>query len=465
MRQLPISLKNKLADRIKGDALGNTPHIRAVATCMSINTLLSEVIHEDTLAGYGDVTIRQTADELEPGMVYAACIDSGVVKIYKRRLPTYRTERWVMDHVHGAADDVAIEYNGIWRIHPVKDYCYLETDLYPYIFTLESGSLYVQHWTYADTRLQLATGVTGEISACRGWQNSLDPGDDQGLIIAYIKDGKIYYRALCDNGDGMLYWTAETEVTELDEGNVSVSVTRTNDYRILIAAEQDGQIQIVLSDRTYGGMGIKPETVHVSASAQFSVEPLAEINGYGNEAVTVGTLMAYFVSAEDDGPYVHVINSEVIPDTSDNKYNSGVRLYVDRALSGLDHLSTYISGCTVDVSGRTVANAAYDSSLQAIELTFDDPIAKTQDMTVTTPDHIWTTYDMPGGTWSLNALSAFFAGDTGEKYGYGHEIMSVSSTATFTLTQLTKHNGYGNEAVTVSSTAVFEKSQVGPTPV
>ena len=65
MRSIPVALKEKLFNRFKVENTDSMTKLRVVATQTSINSLLSEPIHEDIASGFGDVAVRQMAGEVD----------------------------------------------------------------------------------------------------------------------------------------------------------------------------------------------------------------------------------------------------------------------------------------------------------------------------------------------------------------------------------------------------------------
>lgn len=267
MRSVPTELKQKLLKRFYGTSTDNLPQIQVIAKQANINTLLTEVIHEDISSDFGDVAIRQLPGETQPNMAYAVCIDNGTGNIYSRKLPAYAEEQWKYQWSLDSVKDVAIEYNGEWRINSKNRYYELVTEEYPYIFfTDTSDTLYVQKWDDINSRLPLAEGVSN-ISVCRGWQSTLDTGVDQGLIIGYLRGGVVFYRAYCQQSTGDYIWEVENEVTELGSGNVSLCLFRTNDFRVGFLTENAGVMNYVLSERTYAGQAMPPEYAMAQGNA------------------------------------------------------------------------------------------------------------------------------------------------------------------------------------------------------
>ena len=209
MRILPAEIRNKLLERFQVESRDAKPNLRVVATQSTVNTLLTEDIHTDASASFGDVAVRQLPGEATPSLAYAICIDSGVANIYERSFPTDLESPWAWNWTLGAAADVAIEFNGEWTIN-AKTRCYgLITEETPYIFfTDTSGTLYVQKWQDEATRIPLAENVE-QISSCRAWKSNLDVGVDQGLVIGYLREGNVYYRTYAEQEGGAILWEEE----------------------------------------------------------------------------------------------------------------------------------------------------------------------------------------------------------------------------------------------------------------
>jgi hypothetical protein len=263
MRILPAEIRNKLLERFQVKSRDAKPNLRVVATQSTVNTLLTEDIHTDVAASFGDVAIRQLPGEATPSLAYAIGIDSGIANIYERSFPTDLESPWKWNWTLGNATDVAIEFNGEWTIN-AKTRCYeLITEETPYIFfTDAAGTLYVQKWQDEATRIPLAENVE-QISVCRAWESNLDVGVDQGLVIGYLREGNVYYRTYAEQEGGAILWEEERQVTELGTANTTLALFRTNDYRLGFVTENAGQIQYVLSYRTYAGQAMPSEYADV----------------------------------------------------------------------------------------------------------------------------------------------------------------------------------------------------------
>ena len=272
MRSIPIDVKQKLLQNIQSKSNDANPNLRILATQSTVNTLLTEIIHKDTTAAFGDVAIRQLEGEKEPSLAYAICVDNGKANIYERPFPTYTDTPWrLVWSVDEAVSDVAIEFDGFWGTDINNQWHYLQTENIPYVFLVIDSVLYVQKWNDSSSRVLLAENVSN-ISACRGWQSSDDILQDQGLIVGYIRDNAVFYRSFCTNESFEKVWEPERSVLSLGANNKTLCLFRTNDFRVGFLAENtEGRIQYVLSDRTYAGQSIKPESVYSQVVQECSI--------------------------------------------------------------------------------------------------------------------------------------------------------------------------------------------------
>ena len=467
MKTIPINLKRKLAEQFKASSTGSEPRIRLVATQMAINTLLSEIIHEDIPAAFGDVTIRQLPGELRASLSYAVCVDDGVATIYKRDFPADEDHDWEYVWTFGNATDAAIEFQGTWKMSESGEWCYLETEQYPYIFTLESGNLYVQHWQDTSTRLLLAEGVS-QIAACKGWQNPVDPALDQGLVIGYLKNGEVKYRSYCCIAEDSYAWENERSVSTLGSGNSSLAVFRTNDYRLGFLTEKSGQMYMSISERTYAGMTVNPETAVVEETGYFYMYDVYPVECRNNDSAEVGMILPYFIYEPDDADEdIEVVSVEKL-NREDTFYCYGVVLNLNKGIEG-SVVSSFLSACYVTAGGTRyqISNAGYDTQAKTLTLYFPQDIKRTLELTLTTPTTRFLYYRRcDGQKWFLPALTATAEAEVYEYFAYGNDTAEVSSEGEFDFYPVSI-SSYTTDADTavVSSGATFTLTAVGPTPV
>lgn len=273
MRMIPAEIQQRLQKNVLAAGTKSNIGVHIIATQTELNTLLSETIHGGSPANYGDVAIRQMGEETEPSLAYAICIDvGGTAALYERKLPALREAPWIKRWELGAASETAIEFDGEWKINVNEKWHYLRTEATPYIFFVRGGLLHVQKWQDNTSRIVLAEGGVSEISVCRGWQSADDPTLDQGLIIGYLRSGKAFYRALCLQPSGEQVWETEREISELGGGNTSLSVFRTNDFRVGFVCENGEGIRYVLSGRTYTGQSVEQETAFAQVASECDIQ-------------------------------------------------------------------------------------------------------------------------------------------------------------------------------------------------
>lgn len=429
MRSIPAALKEKLANRFKAENTDSMAKLRVVATQTSVNSLLSEPIHEDVAPAFGDVAVRQTAGESELSLAYAICLDDGVAKVYKRKFPSGLEYPWEYQWTLGSATDVAIEFNGVWKMNTEKEWYYLQTEECPYIFYVRDGNLYVQVWKDSENATLLATGVS-QISACKGWQSSVEPDLDQGLIIGYLKNGSVYYRALCCQENGSYVWEAEHEVTPLGTGNTTLSVIRTNDFRIGFLTQNNGRMRLTLTHRNYAGMSVRPETAHINAS---------NVKMWMSDITELGTLNKEYASGNSAYPYVLLDepNTEEISVDSVEKLNRetgfvcyGFKVHLTKPLYGSIDVGFPVK-CTLSVSGVAVTSASYNSAEQAFILYTSADIRRTVAVTITIPEcrSLWY-YKLGTQRWFLPTLSAVAAAENVDYFTYENETAGISIVST-----------------------------------
>lgn len=433
-----------------------------------MNTLLSEPIHEDVTAAFGDATVRQYLGESEISCAYAICLDSGIAKIYRRPFPVNMDYGWEYLWTAGSATDVAIEYDGEWILDATNSWYYLLTEEFPYIFTVENGDLYVQYWRDSANRTLLASGVS-QISACKGWQNCIDTDMDQGLIIGYLKDGVVYYRAFCTQEDGSKAWESEHQVTDLGTGNTTLSVIRTNDFRIGFLTENDGEMLLCLSKRNYAGMSVRPENIHANITAAFSLQNANFKNGYLSESLSGEFAYPFFnLDSTEESAEITVLSSEKL-NREDAFTSYGCKLYLSKPISG-QMKQTFADGASVTVtSGSTtstvkVSSASY--SANAITLLFASDIRRTNQLTVTTVVARSLSYErVQSQRWYLPAFSVTLDAEAERVDAYTSETVAAQISTAFNVSLVVIKGGCMSESVAATIATTFELAPVSTIPI
>lgn len=388
MRSIPATLKSKLAERWQTAARDANPSMSVIATQASINTLISEVIHNGIPAAYGDATVHFGTGEKAPGYAYAICIDNGTAKIYGRKLPAEYEETWSHLWDLGAATDVAIEFDGTWAISADENYYNLYTDDTPWVFWVDGGNLYAQHWQDEGTRIQLAAG--SGISACRLWQSTLDPTQDQGLAVAYIRDGAAYYRAYCyESAAGAKVWENENSITELGSTVETIQAFRTNDFRAGAIAETGDGIVWAITDRVYAGMSFRPEFAAAQIqNTVFNIIPVEFHNTIEDEHAAANINRRFLWFCPDGTPDLEITSATRVSTTE-------FTVTFDRDVTGADNLTAYASVTPSGGSAIAASAAGYDSETRVLTIDIPTEIQRSTAVTIDiegTPDASYLIY-------------------------------------------------------------------------
>lgn len=265
--------------------------------------LMAKTIRSKHNLGSIDIAINRPEPNQPPIGLYSAHIegDEGIISEGVIGLWTQFNELFRIKN----CDDICIEYDGSW----VKNSMSNSYDFYtigdPYILytrknQLGMSTLYVQQSN--GIPIQLASGKIDSISLCRGWKSLIDDTEDQGLIAAYVVDGKVYYRSLISNGN-VLIWD-KYNILDIPYTNIkTIRVSRTNDYRVLFNGVLDtGDHFMAYSTRCWAGFAVDSEIVsRTSYVGEYKVTPINTIEtneitenikrtSYSGKATIVSTL-------------------------------------------------------------------------------------------------------------------------------------------------------------------------------
>ena len=161
--------------------------------------------------------------------------------------------------------ECAIAFDGFWqRENDTKDFYFQSTDLWLF-WVSQHAELKTARWdgTLVTPETLLPGTETGvsSLSAIRGWKSVTRPQDDDGMIIAYIYQGELRYRARCEQESGQIIWEPERTVAEAPFPIQKVRLFRGNDYRTGFMVEQNGVMYTLIGSRTWAGMGNPPEII------------------------------------------------------------------------------------------------------------------------------------------------------------------------------------------------------------
>lgn len=212
-----------------------------------------------------DISIKQLPTDSNPSEVWAIGFEGNRLLLKKRVYSQALRENWEAIKDFGEGNRAALEFNGSWTYRAGAEKFTIETEATPHVFIVgTNGTLKDYYGSSFDTVVDLDTSVTS-VSACRGFNSMVDDVQDQGLVLAYVKDGNVYYRQwLLDTTETYYTWTGAYIL--YDGGDASfVSVHRLPDYRIGLCVQHSAGTKWYITDRTYISQGIKPEVIRVSS--------------------------------------------------------------------------------------------------------------------------------------------------------------------------------------------------------
>ena len=215
-----------------------------------------------------DITMRQLLESNGPDQIWIVGIEDGKMLVSRREhRESYSSNPvWTGVYSAGEAVDAAIEFDGKWVLRANDVKYTIETEDQPwYFWIIPDGTLLAQHGEDETSRLTLDTGVT-KVSACRGYSSNFYPEQDQGLVVAYVKDGMPYYiQYVYDTQLEAKRWL-QPELLPVGEQVEDFRVHRLNDYRLgfeLTTAERNIWIY---TGRTYVAQAVPKEQDGVSLS-------------------------------------------------------------------------------------------------------------------------------------------------------------------------------------------------------
>lgn len=293
MRSIPNDILNKINKLLQTQAENADPKIELVMqrTKRYIergSELQVTDVRQGPNLGAMDLGLRRENHLKAPDMVYMIYIMEGIAKAARQPYLDSIEKKGAWEYLFdiGPAVDVAIEFDGYWMpASKDAEICFDSpanwtkvTAGEPWYFrVLADGSLTAQQGATGDSITLAPTGVT-KVSAVRGWKSVATGSLDQGLIVAYIKDGTVCYRNYAEQADGNLLWESEKTVPELGTAVVNLAVFRTNDYRSGIIAEDAGTLKWVITSRNWAGMATPPERLEVSLEdLKLKLQPIMQL--------------------------------------------------------------------------------------------------------------------------------------------------------------------------------------------
>lgn len=206
-----------------------------------------------------DMTIMQLPNETEPSRVFAVGIEDNMARVRHRAIKGGAGVVWEPIYEVGPATFAAIEFNGVWAERTTDLGFTILTEELPWVFWIApNNTLYGQQGTNESTLVTLATNVS-TVSVVRGYKSYQVLQNDQGLVVVYIKSGRVYYRNYATQENGVTLWEPEVEIEIAGTGNTSAYIARLNDYRLCLSVVGSSGNKLYYTGRTYAGQAFKSD--------------------------------------------------------------------------------------------------------------------------------------------------------------------------------------------------------------
>ena len=220
---------------------------------------------DDITMDVRDITMRQLTEASGPDQIWIVGIEKGKMLVSRRDYKESYSSNpmWTGVYTVGEALDAAIEFDGRWVLRESEDVFTIETEDQPWYFWIDPDHLlYAQHGEDENSRILLDIDVTS-VSACRGYSSNLYPEQDQGLVVAYIRDGMPFYvQYVYDVDQDMKRWLTP-ELLLTNEQVTDLRVHRLNDYRLGFEMSTPTRNLWVYTSRTYVAQAVPRETVRL----------------------------------------------------------------------------------------------------------------------------------------------------------------------------------------------------------
>lgn len=226
--------------------------------------LVARTIRTKDNIGSIDIALNRPDPKYPPTNIYSAHIEGEEGVISEGVIGSWNTFNELFRIKY--CRDICIEYDGSWKKNLDNVYTYYTVGD-PYI-------AYIEHDDFLNHKLKVQNGQSTStlisqgnitcISMVRGWRNIATGADDQGLIIAYVRDGNLYYRSLVSENN-VVTWVNEEHLSVVGSNVKSINLTRTNDYRVIFHGQLiSGEHYMAYSERCWAGFAVEPEEVYHS---------------------------------------------------------------------------------------------------------------------------------------------------------------------------------------------------------
>lgn len=425
-----------------------------------------------------DMAIRQLPDDPTPSELWAVGLDEENGTLVAKKTPfdiSSGSAAWEAVYVFEDCIDGSIEFDGVWTRRTGDIHYTLETEASPCIATIDTEH---KLKVYFDGPQSHATDIASDVDAVamiRGYSSQVFDEHDQGLIIAWVSDGNVYYRQYMPV-EGIHIWLPAVQLTDTDDA-IDVSLHRLNDFRVGFLVQTEDSNIWYITDRMYVGQAVPAEVINAKISGQ-----------------------VYFNNPANDSPIFNpIIAQSELPEGDVPPQDT---FYIE--FTNLDHIKItqgstveWLKGLTVKVNNvtRTDYRATVDG--MRITIVFNAPLSGTITMAVTaamfnnillydaegccafctiaTTTYSWTVQSRISVQNAEQVTAAITGTCTFENIELMHYVETVpeavaasfTGTAEFTNVELTHLTQQLSENVSaeVTGTALFEDIQTGDIPV
>lgn len=235
----------------------------------------------DIGADVQDISIRQLSEDNGPDEIWIVGLEKEEALVRKRKYDLKATVGFEPVLSLGRAKAAAIEFDGNWVLRADASHYTIETEEFPWLFWIDiNDTLWCKKGEDASTLRSLAEGVTS-CFACRGYSSTTYPEQDQGLIIAYVRNGKACYRQYrYVQSEGRAIWDFENVFEDYTDVT-KVAVHRLNDYRVSFEITTLTNNYWLISDRTYVNQAIPIERINTPMADHISavIDPDTNLQG------------------------------------------------------------------------------------------------------------------------------------------------------------------------------------------
>ncbi len=468
MRSIPSALLDRVKKKWQVPAENANPEMKVYLSRGFINDLFQVfTIQEGALLTELDATTRRPSLYSEPAEAFAVVVNNGVASVKSKPLPYDDQIPWVDEYVIGAAEMVAIEFDGAWYYSPSTERGWnFVTEDVPWIFWTNNwgGTLYAQKGNDVDSRIELATAVN-KIRAIRGWY-TVEEGNynDQGLIVAYTKtNGTVYYRTLAIQLDGTKQWELERVVSGLPTPVSDLALMRTNDFRVAFIVEYGGEAIWLVTTRNWSAMSIQRERITAKIQdVTFEVHPIVYTDTFETEHIAAD-INPLFLVCTPIYPSIKAITNPTEwtllvefthPISQDMAGWETAFIVKDSILTEFDVLSTEAGP---DSKTMKLNMERFSSGTVDFTLWYDDGMPPA--------DVPRLTCNNDGCEFAIETQSVVFTPIIVPPKGYETEQISALITPTFVVSYVTYTKMYEPENLSADITATFVVTNVGGNPL